>query len=137
MTSRAPSPCSRSWRRSRIRTPGCEAESCSALGKLRDPAAVESLLQATRDPEHKVRVLAMAALDGMGTVAIAVSIAALLRPMLGEAVAKESPQDVATAPKSKSSPARATRWDAGPGPSPPTSSRPSSNGRLRRAPRKV
>ena len=111
-------------------------ESCSALGKLRDPAAVEPLLQATRDPEHNVRVLAMAALDGMGTVAIAVSIAALLRPMLSEVVAKESPQDVATAPQSKSSPARATRRDAGPSPS-PTSSRSSSNGRKGRAPRTV
>ena len=67
------------------------SQSCSALGELRDPAAVEPLLQATRDPEHKVRVLAGAALDGMGTVAIALSVAALLRPMLGETLAKESP----------------------------------------------
>jgi HEAT repeat protein len=67
------------------------SQSCSALGKFRDPAAVELLLQATRDPEHTVRVAAGAALDGMGTAAIALSIAALLRPMLGEAVAKQSP----------------------------------------------
>ena len=48
-------------------------------------------MQATRDPEYTVRVAAGAALDGMGTAAIALSIAALLRPMLGEAIAKESP----------------------------------------------
>ena len=66
------------------------SQCCSALGKLRDPAAVEPLVQATQDPEHEVRVLAGAALDSMGTAAIALSVAALLRPMLGEAVAKES-----------------------------------------------
>ena len=119
-------------------------QSCSALGKLRDPAAVEPLLQATRDPDHNVRVLAMAALDGMGTVAIAMSIAALLRPMLGEAVAKEPPQDVATALQdvatalqSMSSPARATHRGVGPSASSPTSSRSSSNGRHGRATRTV
>jgi HEAT repeat protein len=92
-------------------------ESCSALGKLRDPAAVEPLLQATRDPEHEVRVLAMAALDGMGTVAVAVIIAALLRPLLSQAVAKESPQDVANARRYMWLPSRTTRRDAGPIPS--------------------
>ena len=103
-------------------------ESCAALAKLRDPAAVEPLLRATRDPDHKVRVLAMAALDGMGTVAIAVSIAALLRPVLSEVVAKESPQDVATALRFMSLPAGATRRETAPSPSSPTSSRSLPNG---------
>ena len=67
------------------------SQSCSALGELRDPAAVEPLLQATLDPEHEVRVLAGAALDRMGTAAVAMSVAALLRPVLGEALAKSSP----------------------------------------------
>ncbi|HUO70422.1 MAG TPA: HEAT repeat domain-containing protein [Solirubrobacteraceae bacterium] len=66
-------------------------QSCSALGKLRDPAAVEPLLRATQDPEHSVRVRASDALDAMGTAAIAVSIAALLRPTLGQPVANVSP----------------------------------------------
>ena len=52
---------------------------------------VEPLLEATRDPDHDVRVLAGAALDRMGTAAIALSVAALLRPILGEAVAGASP----------------------------------------------
>ncbi len=69
---------------------GVRSQCCSALGKLRDPAAVEPLLQATQDPEHEVRVLASAALDSLGTAAIALSIAALLRPMLGEAVTERS-----------------------------------------------
>jgi HEAT repeat protein len=64
-------------------------QSCFALGELRDPAAVEPLLQATRDPEHEVRVLASAALNGMGAAAVAVSVAALLRPMLREALGRE------------------------------------------------
>ena len=69
---------------------GVRSQCCSGLGKLRDPAAVEPLLRATQDPEHEVRVLAGAALDSLGTAAIALSLAALLRPVLGEAVAKES-----------------------------------------------
>ena len=67
------------------------SQSCSALGELRDPAAVEPLLQATLDPEHEVRVLAGAALDRMGTAAVAMSVAALMRSVLGEALAKASP----------------------------------------------
>ena len=62
------------------------SESCVALGKLRDPAAVEPLLHATRDPDHRVRVLAGTALDRMGTAAIALSVAALLRPLVREGV---------------------------------------------------
>ena len=68
------------------------AQSCSALGELSDPVAVEPLLEATRDPEHEVRVLAGAALDRMGTAAIALSVAALLRPTLHVGVAEWSPQ---------------------------------------------
>jgi HEAT repeat protein len=70
--------------------PRVRGQSCFALGELRDPAAVEPLLHATRDQDHRVRVLAGAALDGMGTAAVAVSVAALLRPMIGEALAGES-----------------------------------------------
>ena len=64
--------------------PRVRSESCVALGKLRDPAAVELLLHATRDPEHRVRVLAGTALDRMGTAATALSVAALLRPLVRE-----------------------------------------------------
>jgi HEAT repeat protein len=66
--------------------PRVRSQSCFALGVLRDPAAIEPLLQATRDPEHDVRVLAASALDGMGTAALAASVAALLRPMLSDSV---------------------------------------------------
>ena len=58
------------------------AECCLALGELRDPAASEPLLAATRDPEHVVRAAAGQALDRIGTAAIAVGVAALLRPLL-------------------------------------------------------
>jgi HEAT repeat protein len=63
-------------------------ESCVALGELRDPAASEPLLVATRDPEHLVRAGAGAALDRIGTAAIAVSVASLLRPLLEKAPAE-------------------------------------------------
>jgi HEAT repeat protein len=63
------------------------AECCRALGELRDPAASEPLLAATRDKEHLVRAAAGAALDRIGTAAIAVGVAALLRPLLETAPA--------------------------------------------------
>lgn len=62
--------------------PRVRAESCTALGELRDPAASEPLLAATRDSEHLVRAAAGAALDRIGTAAVAVSVASLLRPLL-------------------------------------------------------
>ena len=70
-----------------LRHPSAEVrmESCVALGELRDPAASEPLLVATRDPEHLVRAGAGAALDRIGTAAIAVSVASLLRPLLEKA----------------------------------------------------
>jgi HEAT repeat protein len=60
-------------------------ESCAALGELRDPAAAEPLLLATRDSEYEVRAGAGAALDRLGTAAIAVSVATLLRPLIASA----------------------------------------------------
>jgi HEAT repeats len=60
-------------------------ESCAALGELRDPAAAEPLLLATRDSEYEVRAAAGVALDQLGTAAIAVSVATLLGPVLGSA----------------------------------------------------
>ena len=67
-----------------LRSPDAQvrAECCLALGELRDPAASEPLLAATRDPEHVVRAAAGAALDRIGTAAIAVGVASLLRPLL-------------------------------------------------------
>ncbi len=72
-----------------LRSPDAQvrAECCLALGELRDPAASEPLLAATRDPEHVVRAAAGQALDRIGTAAIAVGVAALLRPLLESAPA--------------------------------------------------
>ncbi|HEY7621999.1 MAG TPA: HEAT repeat domain-containing protein [Solirubrobacteraceae bacterium] len=70
--------------------PRVRSQSCFALGELRDPAAIEPLVNATGDPEHEVRVVASTALDGMGTAAIAASVAALLRPMLSEALGAQN-----------------------------------------------
>lgn len=62
-------------------------EAASALGELRDPAAVEPLLRATRDHNVDVRAEAGSALDSLGTVAVVVGMSAMVRPMIGEAVA--------------------------------------------------
>jgi HEAT repeat protein len=62
--------------------PRIRSQCCAALGELRDPAAAEPLLAATRDPEYEVRVRAGEALDQIGTAAIVVSVAALLRPLI-------------------------------------------------------
>jgi HEAT repeat protein len=62
--------------------PRVRSESCAALGELRDPAAAEPLLAATRDTEYDVRARAGEALDRLGTAAIAVSVASLLRPLI-------------------------------------------------------
>ena len=62
--------------------PRVRSESCAALGELRDPAAAEPLLVATRDTVYDVRARAGEALDRLGTAAIAVSVASLLRPLI-------------------------------------------------------
>jgi HEAT repeat protein len=61
-------------------------QAAAALGWLCHLAAVEPLMQATRDPHSDVRAEASQALDRMGTVAVIVGISALLRPTLAEAV---------------------------------------------------
>jgi HEAT repeat protein len=65
--------------------PRVRSESCAALGELRDPAAAEPLLMATRDTEYDVRIRASEALDRLGTAAIMVSMATLLRPLASPA----------------------------------------------------
>jgi HEAT repeat protein len=65
--------------------PRVRSESCVALGELRDPAAAEPLLMATRDAEYDVRIRASEALDRLGTAAIMVSMATLLRPLASPA----------------------------------------------------
>jgi hypothetical protein len=62
--------------------PLVRSESCAALGELRDPAAAEPLLIATRDREYDVRIRASEALDRLGTAAIVVGVASLLRPLI-------------------------------------------------------
>jgi HEAT repeat protein len=62
--------------------PRVQNEYCAALGELRDPAAAEPLLIATRDTEYEVRASASEALDRLGTAAIAVSVASLLRSLI-------------------------------------------------------
>jgi HEAT repeat protein len=56
----------------------------SALGELKDTRAVQPLLRATGDDDLSVREAAIAALDAMGVAAIAVGLATLLKPMLGD-----------------------------------------------------
>jgi HEAT repeat protein len=70
----------------RHRNPRVRAESAAALGELQDPASVAPLLQATRDPDHGVRKQARLALDRLGNTAVIAGVAALLEPMIQEAV---------------------------------------------------
>jgi HEAT repeat protein len=62
------------------------AESVSALAELRDPVAVKPLLDATHDADHAVRTQAGLALERFGTAAVIFGVAALLEPMILEAV---------------------------------------------------
>lgn len=65
--------------------PRTRQEACAALGELRDPVSAEALLRATRDPDHGVRVKAAAALDRIGTAAIAASLSAVVSPQIENA----------------------------------------------------
>jgi HEAT repeat protein len=71
------------------------AESAAAIAELQHPAAVKALLGATRDPDHSVRNQASIALDRLGNTAVIVGVAALLEPIVREALtsAIEHPQD--------------------------------------------
>jgi HEAT repeat protein len=66
--------------------PEVRAESCVALGELRDPGGVEALLRASRDADHRVRTQAGRALDRIGTAAVILGFAAAVRPAVAEAV---------------------------------------------------
>jgi hypothetical protein len=76
--------------------PRVRSESCAALGELRDPAAAEALLVATRDEEYEVRARAGEALDRLGTAAIAISVATLLRPMISQPKPDADPPPLST-----------------------------------------
>jgi HEAT repeat protein len=69
------------------RDPRVRAECARALGELRDPAAVEVLIHASRDQEHRVRAQAGWALDRLGMVALVVGVSTMIRPMIHEAIA--------------------------------------------------
>jgi HEAT repeat protein len=66
--------------------PRVRAESAAALGELQDPVAVKPLLSATHDVDHIVRTQAGRALDRLGTAAVIVGVAALLEPIVIDAV---------------------------------------------------
>jgi HEAT repeat protein len=66
-------------------------ESAGALAGLQDPAAVEPLLRATHDADRTVRANAGAALDRLGSTAVIVGVAALMQPMVEEAVKAAMP----------------------------------------------
>jgi HEAT repeat protein len=70
----------------RHRNPRVRAESAAALGELEDPASVGPLLQAARDRDHGVRKQARLALDRLGNTAVIAGVAAVLEPMIQEAV---------------------------------------------------
>jgi HEAT repeat protein len=76
-----------------LRHPDAEtrAESAAALAELQDPGAVKPLLRATHDREPTVRRQARMALDRMGTIAVVVGVAELLRPVVREAVRSAMP----------------------------------------------
>jgi HEAT repeat protein len=87
--------------------PRVRAESCAALGELRDPGTAEPLLVATRDQEYEVRVRAGAALDRLGTAAVAVSVATLLKPLIdSQSSGAQALAQARTAPKTTGEPRR-------------------------------
>jgi HEAT repeat protein len=90
--------------------PRVRAESAAALAELQDPVAVKPLLGATHDADHGVRAQAGRALDRLGTAAVIVGVAALLEPVIREAVQ--------SAAKARRQPAqrkpRASRSNGGP-----------------------
>jgi HEAT repeat protein len=88
-------------------------ESAGALGELRDPAAIEPLLQATHDSDRRVRAQAGAALDRLGSTAVIVGVAALMQPMVEEAVRSAMPAPSAeehSSPQLVRLPPRAEAW---------------------------
>jgi HEAT repeat protein len=80
------------------------AESAAALAELQDPGAVKPLLRATHDTEPSVRSQARMALDRMGTIAVIVGVAELLRPVVREAVRSAMPNPEAEADADKPRP---------------------------------
>ena len=72
--------------------PRVRSECTAALSEFEPHAAVKPLLRATRDPDHGVRVQAAVALDRIGTSAVIVGVAALLEPMIHDAVRAARPQ---------------------------------------------
>jgi HEAT repeat protein len=72
--------------------PRVRSECTAALSEFEPQAAVRPLLRATRDPDHGVRVQAAVALDRIGTSAVIVGVAALLEPMINDAVRAARPQ---------------------------------------------
>ena len=62
--------------------PAVRSAAAWALGEIRDPAAVETLLVATGDSDYDVRTAAGASFDSLGNAAIAMAMSALVRPAL-------------------------------------------------------
>jgi HEAT repeat protein len=88
-------------------------ESAGALAGLQDPAAVEPLLRATHDADRDVRAQAGAALDRLGSTAVIVGVAALMQPMVQEAVKSAMPAlgaEAHSAPQLLRLPAPAQAW---------------------------
>jgi HEAT repeat protein len=91
--------------------PRVRAESAAALAELQDPAAVRPLVGATHDPDRGVRTQASLALDRLGTAAVIVGVAALLEPIVLDAVrssaaegeADSRPHPVSPRPRSRES----------------------------------
>jgi HEAT repeat protein len=85
--------------------PRVRGESAAALAEFQDPIAVEPLLRATHDPDHSVRTQAGLALDRLGTAAVIVGVAALLEPIVRDAVdsAASRPRPARRQPRSHKS----------------------------------
>jgi HEAT repeat protein len=60
-----------------------------ALGEIKDPSAVETLLVATGDPEYQVRSEASQSFDKLGNAAVAVAMSALILPALENGAGRE------------------------------------------------
>ncbi len=66
----------------RAEEPASRRAAAVALGELRDPMALQSLLAAATDPIADVRIAAAQALDKFGSVGLFASMASLLAPLM-------------------------------------------------------
>ena len=96
--------------------PASRAAAAWALGEIRDPAAVKTLLRASSDQDYSVRAETIAAFDKLGNVAVAVAMSIHVRAALEDGAERPAPTlapdgDAGELPRSRPEPAKPTVAD--------------------------